>query len=47
MVLGPLNLKPQVRPNILASIFKMKFDNLLVDVTKKGVLGKVLACKYY
>lgn len=45
-VLHTLNLKPQDRPNIIARIFKLKFNNLLVDVSKKGVLDKVLTCKF-
>ncbi|XP_058741130.1 uncharacterized protein LOC131613480 [Vicia villosa] len=44
--LHPLNLKPQDRPYIIARVFKMKFDSLLADVTKKGCLGKVLAYMY-
>lgn len=44
-VLGPLHLKPRDRLNIIARIFKMMFDQLLPDLTKKGILGKVLACK--
>ncbi|XP_050909554.1 uncharacterized protein LOC127123377 [Lathyrus oleraceus] len=43
---NPLKLKPQDRPNIIARVFKMKFDNLFTDVTKKGFLGKVLAYMY-
>ncbi|XP_058749840.1 uncharacterized protein LOC131622824 [Vicia villosa] len=45
-VLGPLHLKPQDRPDIISRIFKIKFDKLLTDLTKKGVLGKVLAYMY-
>ncbi|XP_058726583.1 uncharacterized protein LOC131597942 [Vicia villosa] len=45
-VLGPLHLKPQDRPDIISRIFKIKFDQLLSDLTKKGVLGKVLAYMY-
>ncbi|XP_058776623.1 uncharacterized protein LOC131650945 [Vicia villosa] len=44
-VLRPLHLKPQDRPDIISRVFKIKFDQLLTDLTKKGVLGKVLACK--
>ncbi|XP_058726064.1 uncharacterized protein LOC131597379 [Vicia villosa] len=43
-VLGPLHLKPQDRPDVVSRIFKIKFDQLLADLTKNGVLGKVLAC---
>ncbi|XP_058746518.1 uncharacterized protein LOC131619442 [Vicia villosa] len=45
-VLGPLHLKPQDRPDVISRIFKIKFDQLLSDLTKKGVLGKVLAYMY-
>ncbi|MCH93422.1 helicase-like protein, partial [Trifolium medium] len=37
------NLKPQDRADIVAKVFKMKFDLLMKDLTKKHVLGKVLA----
>ncbi|XP_019435271.1 PREDICTED: uncharacterized protein LOC109341753 [Lupinus angustifolius] len=43
-LLGPLNLKPQDRPDILARVFKIKFDELLIDLKKRHVLGKVLGC---
>ncbi|XP_019431360.1 PREDICTED: uncharacterized protein LOC109338549, partial [Lupinus angustifolius] len=39
-LLGPLNLKPQDRPDILARVFKIKFDELLIDLKKRHVLGK-------
>lgn len=45
-LLSPLNLKAHDRPDIISRVFKMKFDSLLADLTKKGILGKVLACKY-
>ena len=45
-VLEPLHLKPQDRPDIISRVFKIKFDQLLTDLTKKGMLGKVLACKF-
>ncbi|XP_058727025.1 uncharacterized protein LOC131598443 [Vicia villosa] len=45
-VLGPLHLKPQDRPDIISRVFKLKFDELLSDLTKKGILGKVLAYMY-
>lgn len=45
-VLDPLNLKPQDRPNIIVRIFKMKFNNFFADVIEKGVLEKIIACKY-
>ncbi|XP_058741213.1 uncharacterized protein LOC131613572 [Vicia villosa] len=45
-VLQPLHLKPQDRPDVVSRIFKIKFDQLLADLTKNGVLGKVLAYMY-
>ena len=43
---NPMNLKAHDRPDIISRVFKMKFNSLLDDLTKKGVFGKVLACKY-
>ncbi|GAU47108.1 hypothetical protein TSUD_403410 [Trifolium subterraneum] len=40
------NLKPQDRPDIIVKVFKMKFDLLMKDLTKRHVLGKVLAYMY-
>ncbi|XP_058753699.1 uncharacterized protein LOC131626879 [Vicia villosa] len=40
------NLKPADRPDIICRVFKMKFDALLSDLTKKSVMGKVLAYMY-
>ena len=40
------NLKPQDRPDLITRVFKIKFDELLKDLTKKHVLGKVLAYMY-
>jgi len=42
--LGKHNLKPQDRPYIISRVFKIKFDELMKDLTKKHTLGKVLAC---
>lgn len=44
---GAKGLKPHDRPNIIARVFKIKFDELLNDLTKKHILGKVVACKFY
>ncbi|XP_058763555.1 uncharacterized protein LOC131637003 [Vicia villosa] len=41
------NLNPADRPDIVSKVFKMKFDDLMVDITKRHVLGKVLACKIF
>jgi hypothetical protein len=40
-----MNLKAHDRPDIVTRVFKMKFDELLADLTKKGLMGNVLACK--
>lgn len=45
-VLGSINLKAHDRPDIISRIFKMKLDELISDLTKKNVFGKVLACKF-
>ena len=39
------SLQPQDRLDLIARIFKIKFDELMTDLTKKHVLDKVLACK--
>jgi hypothetical protein len=44
-LLTPLCQKAHDRPDIISRVFKLKFDQLLTDLTKKGMLGKVLACK--
>jgi hypothetical protein len=44
-LLIPLRQKAHDRPDIISRVFKLKFDQLLTDLTKKGMLGKVLACK--
>jgi hypothetical protein len=48
-LLAKQNLKPHDRPDILTRVFKIKFNELLKDLTKKHVLGKVVARKsiYY
>jgi hypothetical protein len=40
------NLQPHDRPDIVTRVFKAKFDELLKDLTKKHVLGRVVACKF-
>jgi hypothetical protein len=39
------NLKPHDRPNIVTRVFKIKFEALMKDLTKKHLLGRVVACK--
>jgi hypothetical protein len=43
-LLAQQNLKPHDRPDIITRVFKIKFNELLKDLTKKHVLGKVVAC---
>jgi hypothetical protein len=45
-LLANKNLKPQDRPDIISRVFKIKFDELMKDLTKKHLLGKVVACKF-
>jgi hypothetical protein len=40
------NLKAHDRPDIITRVFKIKLTELLKDLTKKHVLGKVVACKF-
>ncbi|MCI23078.1 helicase-like protein, partial [Trifolium medium] len=42
-LLSKTHLKPQDRPDIIARVFKIKLDELMRDLTKKHVLGKVVA----
>ncbi|KAI5402984.1 hypothetical protein KIW84_050546 [Lathyrus oleraceus] len=42
-LLGYVHLKASDRPDIISRVFKMNFDELLSDLTKKSLLGKVLA----
>jgi hypothetical protein len=41
------NLKAHDRPDLIARVFKIKFNELLKDLTKKHVLGKVIGRKYF
>ncbi|XP_050896603.1 uncharacterized protein LOC127103381 [Lathyrus oleraceus] len=45
-LLGYVHLKASDRPDIISRVFKMKFDELLSYLTKKSLLGKVLAYMY-
>ena len=44
-VLAPLNLKPANRPDIISRVFKLKYEEMLSDLTKNHLLGKAVACK--
>ena len=41
-VLVPLNLKATDRPDIISRIFKLKYEQMLSDLTKNHLLGKVV-----
>jgi hypothetical protein len=43
-LLSKQNLKPHDRPDIITRVFNIKFNELLKDLTKNHVLGKVVAC---
>jgi hypothetical protein len=45
-LLAKQNLKSHDRPDIIARVFKIKLTELLKDLTKKHVLGKVMGCEY-
>jgi hypothetical protein len=40
------NLNSNDRPDIVTRVFKVKLDELLRDLTKKHVMGKVVGCKF-
>jgi len=44
-LLTPMNLEPADRPDILLRVFQIKFKQMLADLRKHHLLGKVLACK--
>jgi len=44
-VLAKLKLSPIDRPDIVSRVFKIKFEQLLTDLTKNHLLGKTIACK--
>ncbi|KAF1862357.1 hypothetical protein Lal_00026888 [Lupinus albus] len=41
LILKPMGLKAHDRLNIMSRVFKMKFEELLHDLKKKNVLGKI------
>ncbi|KAF1868275.1 hypothetical protein Lal_00018796 [Lupinus albus] len=43
-ILKLMGLKPHDRPYIISRVFKMKFEELLHDLKRRHVLGKILAC---
>ncbi|CAH9058046.1 unnamed protein product [Cuscuta europaea] len=44
-ILGPINLRPHDRPDIVSKVFKIKLDELIIDLRKRELFGKVVACK--
>jgi hypothetical protein len=44
-LLAKQNLTPQDRPDIISRVFKIKFNDLITDLTKNHIMGKVIACK--
>ncbi|KAL5123852.1 hypothetical protein HKD37_02G004354 [Glycine soja] len=40
-LLSPLNLKPTNRPDIVSRIFILKYEQMLLDLTKGQLLGKI------
>ena len=45
-VLAPLNLKATDRPDLISRVFRLKYEHMLFDLTKKHLLGKVVACEF-
>lgn len=43
-LLSPMNLKAQDHLDIVSRVFKIIFEELLFDLTKIHVMGKVMAC---
>ncbi|RZB70611.1 hypothetical protein D0Y65_035545 [Glycine soja] len=42
-LLSPLNLKAVDRSDIISRVFKLKYEKMLIDLTKNHMLGKVIA----
>ncbi|RZC25470.1 hypothetical protein D0Y65_004248 [Glycine soja] len=42
-LLNPLNLKAADRPDIISKVFKLKYEQMLMNLTKNHMLGKVIA----
>ncbi|RZC20082.1 hypothetical protein D0Y65_006782 [Glycine soja] len=42
-LLNPLNLKAADRPDIISRVFKLKYEQMLMNLTKNHMLGKVIA----
>jgi len=46
-LLSDLSLAASDRPNIVSRIFRIKFEQLLEDLTKKDLLGRAVGCRYH
>uniref|UniRef100_A0A0R0JCK1 ATP-dependent DNA helicase n=1 Tax=Glycine max TaxID=3847 RepID=A0A0R0JCK1_SOYBN len=46
-VLAPLNLKATDRPDLISRVFRLKYEQMLFDLTKKHLLGKVVTYNKY
>ena len=46
-LLRDLSLTTSDRPDIVSRIFRIKFEELLEDLTKKDLLGRAVACRYH
>uniref|UniRef100_A0A0R0KHB5 ATP-dependent DNA helicase n=2 Tax=Glycine subgen. Soja TaxID=1462606 RepID=A0A0R0KHB5_SOYBN len=44
-LLNPLNMKAADRPDIISRVFKLKYEQMLMNLTKNHMLGKVIALK--
>lgn len=43
---GSIQQKPEFRPDIVSRVFKLKVDQLIDDIVKKQIFGKVAAYVY-
>jgi len=43
-ILSQQNLAASDRPDLIARVFRIKFDHLLTDLTKNHLLGRVIGC---
>jgi hypothetical protein len=45
-VVQPFHLRVEDRPDIVSRVFKLKFDQLMKDLKKNHVFGKIIGCKF-
>ena len=41
-----MNLKAIDRPDLISRVFRLKYEHMLFDLTKKHLLGKVVAYEF-